>query len=216
MGRLERGLQASGGERRDREMRLWPDREPPREILRRLEELSHETEFLLQGLADQQLGRNDETNMLYNRMRELNEQMQQARQQLGQQFKGPGRQRMEFRQEVPEEKLQNMEELGERVRQIELELYELSGGSPERVLMLAKQLHEIRMRIKQNEREPDLQRELGAMRQDRLRELQDRAHKLENKLQVITDNHPEAQKLRMQLDKIHQQMERIERKRWWI
>ena len=209
MARIEREFSRAERDRPDREMRPIQDRGPRQEILRRLEELGHETEMVLQRLAEQRIGGNEHTDILHRQLQQLNEQMQQVRQQLGLQFEGPGRQRMEFRQEIPDEKLKHMEGLGERARQIEQELYVLSSGSPDRVLWLAKQLHEIRMKIEQNERESDSLREQQTMHQ---RELREQAQQLEKRLQELGDGHPEeSQELRMHLEQLHQQMERIER-----
>ena len=208
MARLEREFHGLEGGRRDREMQPWNAYEPRNEILRRLEELGHETELVLQRLVEQQIGGTEETDILHRQLRQLNEQMQQVRQQLGLQFEGPDRQRMEFRQEIPGEKLKHMEGLGERARQIEQELYVLSSGSPDRILWLARQLHEIRMKIEQNERESDSPGERQIIHQH---ELQEHAKELESRLQGLTDNHPEAQELRIQLDQIHQQMQRSRR-----
>lgn len=212
MASLEQELRGLQGERRDREMRPWPGRAPRQEILRRLEELGHETEMVLQRLAEQNYSRNDETNMLFKRMRELNEQMQQVRQQLGQQLDGPGRQRREFRREGrPEEKILHMEELREKARQIELELEELGGENPERADKLHAELREIHEAIAQIERDVSESPEKGDMRQMRQRELQEHARELERRLQELGDGHPEeAQEIRMQLDQIHQQIETIE------
>jgi beta-lactamase regulating signal transducer with metallopeptidase domain len=212
MGRLERELRGFEDQRPDREMRLRQDREPRREILRRLEELGHETEMVLQKLAEQNIGRNDETNMLYGRMQELNEQMQQVRQQLGRQLAGPGRQGMELRREVPEERILQMEELREKARQIEHELEELGDRNPERAKRLHVELREIHEAIAQIERDVSMSRERGDMRQERLRRLRKHADELEFRLQEIGDLNPEkAQEIQMQLDQIHQQMERVER-----
>ena len=213
MARLERELRELEGERRDREMRPGLDRAPRQEILRRLEELGHETEMVLQRLAEQNFGRNDETNMLYGRMRELNQQMQQVRQQLGQQLEGPDRQRREFRREGrPEEKILHMEELREKARQIELEIKELGDENPERADKLHAELREIHEAIAQIERDVNMSRERGAMRQMRQRELQKQAQMLERRLQELGDDHPdETQELRMQLDQVHQQMQRSRR-----
>ena len=206
MADLERELQELEGHRRQREMRPWNVHEPRNEILLRLEELSHETELLLQGLVEQNPGRNDETNMLYNRMRELNEQMRQVRQQLGRQFAGPGPQRRGFRRDVrPEGMMLERDELRERARQIELELEELGDRNPERAERLHAELREIHEAMAQIERELGSSRVRGAMR-----DLQEQARRLERRLRELGDNHPDqAHELRMQLDQIHQQMERI-------
>jgi len=226
MANLERELHELEDQRRQREMRPWPDRAPRQEILRRLEELGHETELVLQNLADQRIGRNEEANMLYGRMRELNEQMQQVRQQLGRQLESPGRQRREFRREAVSRassprfeggtpstlKILHMEELREKARQIELELQELGDENPERVDKLHAELREIHEAIAQIERDVSMSREPGEMREMRQRELQEQAQMLERRLQELRDDNPdEAQELRMQLDQIHGQMERIER-----
>jgi beta-lactamase regulating signal transducer with metallopeptidase domain/chromosome segregation ATPase len=226
---IERELQGLEGELRSREMRPGAGQEPRREILRRLEELGHETELVLQSLADQRISRSEETNVLYGRMRELNEQMQQVRQQLGRQLEGPGRQRPELenlerergrrrpvrelrREEHPEAIMQEREELKEKARQIEAELEQLGGENPERAEKLHAELREIHEAIAQIEREPGSSRERVAERQVRLRELQEQARELERRLQELGDSHPEeAQELRMQLDQIHGQIERIER-----
>lgn len=207
---VERQLQELEGELRGREMRPGADQEPRREMLRRLEELGHETEMVLQALAGQDFGRNEEAGMLYGKMRELNEQMQQIRQQFGRQFESPGRQRPEYRRVAPpEEKMLQLEELGEKARQIERELEELGDENPERAEKLHAELREIHEAIAQIERDLDTSRGRGGMYQ---RGLQEHAHELERRLQEIGDAHPdEAQELRMQLDQIHQQMERIER-----
>jgi beta-lactamase regulating signal transducer with metallopeptidase domain len=210
--RIEREFRRVERNWRDREMRPMQDRAPRQEILRRLEELGHETEMVLQALAEQNIGRNEETSMLYGRMRELNEQMQQVRQQLGQQLAGSDRQRPEFRREVPGEKILRMEELGEKARQIELELKGLGDENPERVEKLHAELREIHEVIAQIERDVNASRERGEMREVRRRELQEHAQELEHRLQEIGDSHPEqARELRMQLDKIHRQIERTER-----
>lgn len=213
MAPVEQGLRELEGDRHGRQMRPRQDREPRSEILRRLEELGHETEMVLQRVAEQNFGRNEETNMLYGRMRELNEQMQQIRQQLGQQLEGPGRQRMELRREERhEEKMMHMEELREKARQIEFELQELGDRNPERADNLHAELRDINEAIAQMERDVSTSRERGAMRQERQRELQKQAQMLEHRLQELGDGHPEeAQELRMNLDQIHRQMERIER-----
>ena len=213
MAHLERELHEIEGERRQREeMRPRPDRAPRHEVLRRLEELGHETEMVLQRLSEQNFGRNDETNMLYGRMRELNEQMQQIRQQLGRQLEDPDRQRMEFRREVPEEKILHMEELREKARQIERELEELGDENPERAERLHAELREIHEEIAQRERELASLREEGEMPRMRLRKLRKHARELEFRLQEIGDLNPEeAQEVRMQLDQIHRQIQEIER-----
>ena len=204
--RVERELRGLEGQRRDREMRPRQDRAPRQEILHQLEELSRETEFLLQGLADQRFGRNDETNMLYNRMRELNEQMRQVRQQLGRQLEGSARQRMGLRREErSEQKLQRMEELREKARRIELELRELGDRNPEKTERLHAELREIHEAVAQ------IERELGSSRvRVAMPDLQEQARRLERRLQELGDNNPDqAHELRMQLDQIHQQIERI-------
>jgi beta-lactamase regulating signal transducer with metallopeptidase domain len=213
MAHLEQEFHELEGQRRDREMRPWPDQAPRQEILRRLEELGHETELVLQGLAEQNFGRNGETNMLYGRMRELNEQMQQVRQQLGRQLEGPGRQEPEFgREERSKQKLLHMEELRERARQIELELKELGDRNPERAEKLHAELREIHESIAQIERDVTPLRDRENINQSRRRELQEHARELERRLQELGDSHPEeAQGLRMQLDQIHQQMQRNQR-----
>jgi chromosome segregation ATPase len=214
MAHLERELQGLEGERREREeMRPGPDRAPRQEILRRLEELGHETELVLQRLAEQNFGRNDETNMLYGRMQELNQQMQQVGQQLGRQFEGPGRQGPEFRREGPSEgMMQQVDELRGRARQIELELKELGGENPERAEKLHAELREIHEAIAQRERELASLREEGDMPRMRLRKLRKHARELEFRLQEIGDLNPkEAQEIRMQLDQIHRQIQEIER-----
>jgi beta-lactamase regulating signal transducer with metallopeptidase domain len=233
MAPIERELQGLEGERRQRETPPWPDQEPRREILilRRLEELGRETELVLQRLAEQNFGRNEEANMLYGRMRELNELMQQVRQQLGRQLEGPGRQRPELenlererdrsrsrpvrefgRQTHPEAIILQMEKLRERARQIELELEQLGGENPERVEKLKTELRNIHELMAQTEREVSSLREREAMPEVRRRELQEQAQAIRQRLQELGDNHPEqAQELRMQLDQIHEQMERIER-----
>ena len=212
MARLERELHGLEGERREHEMRPWNVHEPRNEILRRLEELGHETELVLQNLAGQQIGRNEEANVLYDRMRELNEQMRQVRQQLGRQIEGPGRQRREFtREERPEAMMLEREELKEKARQIELEIEQLRGENPERAEKLHAKLREIHEARAQNEREHASLREQQTTRQVRQRELQEHAHQLERRLQELTDNHPEAQEFRIQLDQIHQQMQRSRR-----
>jgi len=211
LARLEQELRELEGDRRPREMRMVADQEPPREILRRLDELGGETEMVLQALAEQNIGRNEEANMLYGRMRELNEQMRQVRQQLGRQLEGSGRQGMEFRREVPEEQIQHLEELREKARQMELELEELGDRNPEKAERLHAELREIHGAIEQIERGVSMSREQGDMRKVHLRELHKHAQELEFRLQEIGDRRPEeAQELRMQLDKIHQQIERIE------
>jgi beta-lactamase regulating signal transducer with metallopeptidase domain len=211
--RVERELRGLEGQRRDREMRPRQDRAPRQEILHRLEELSRETEFLLQGLADQRFGRNDETNMLYNRLRELNEQMRQVRQQLGRQLESPGPQRREFRRdERPEGMMLEREELRERARKIELELEEIGDRNPERAERLHAELREIREAIAQIERDVSMSRERGDMRQKRLRRLRKHADELEFRFQEIGDLNPEeAQEVRMKLDQIHRQIQEIER-----
>jgi len=196
MARLELELHGLEGERQQREEML-PGQENPehrREVLRRLEELGHKTSLVLQTLTAQQLGRNEEANVLYERMLELNEQMQQVIRQLGRQLEGTDRQRPEFRpEEPPEEQILHVEELREKARQIELEIHVLGSINPERTEELYAELREIRKAIDQHE-------------------LPVLAHQLERRLQELGDNHPqEAQELRMQLDKIHQQMRRIER-----
>jgi len=226
MERLERELRELEGRRRDREMRPRQDRAPRREILRRLEELGHETEMVLQRLAEQNIGRNEEANMLYGRMRELNEQMQHVRQQLGLQLADPDLQRPELRRgvvlrtsrqrfegETPStQKIHHMEELREKARQIEHELEELGDRNPERADKLHAELREIHVAIARIERDVSMSRGQGAMREMRQRELQEHAHELERRLQELGDNHPEeAQELRMQLDQVHQQIQRIER-----
>ncbi|MBN2592395.1 MAG: hypothetical protein JXA81_02725 [Sedimentisphaerales bacterium] len=211
MERLEQELRGIEGQRPDREMRPRQDREPRREILRRLEELGRETEMVLQKLAEQNIGRNDETNMLYGRMRELNEQMQQVRRQLGQQLDGPGRQRMEFRREAPpEEQIRHVEELREKVRQTELELKELGGENPERAEKLHAELREIHEAIAKIERDaPSRGRE--NINQTHQRELRAQARRLERRLQELGDGHPDqAQELRMQLDVLQQQLRDVE------
>jgi DNA repair exonuclease SbcCD ATPase subunit len=226
MARLERELHELEGQRRDREMRPQQDREPLPEILRRLDELGGETEMVLQGLAEQNIGRNEEAKMLYARMRELNEQMQRVRRQLGRQLAAPGRQRREFRREVvprasrprfeggtpSTQKMLQMEELREKARQIQLELEQLGDRNPERAEKLHTELREIHEKIAQSERELDSSRTREAVRQRRSRELQEHVRQLEYRLQELGDRHPEeAQELRMQLDQVHQKMERIER-----
>jgi len=223
---IERELQGLEGELRNRETRPGAVQEPRREMLRRLEELGHETEIVLQGLTEQNFGRNEEANMLYGRMRELNEQMQQVRQQLGQRLEGPGRLEPEFdveqqrdrfirefrRQTIPEEKIQQLEELREKARQLERELEELGDENPDRAEKLHSELREIHEAIAQIERGVNMSREQGDMPRMHLQELREHAQQLEHRLQEIGDSHPEeTQELRMQLDKIHQQMERIER-----
>ena len=213
MAPVEREIQGLKGELHGRQMRPEADQEPRREMLRRLEELGHETEMVLQALAEQNFGRNEETNMLYGRMRELNEQMQQVRQQLGRQIEGPGRQRREFgREGRNEEKIMQMEELRERARQIELELKELGDENPDRAEKLHAELREIHDTLARVERELGSSREQGDMPRMHLRELREDAQQLEHRLQELGDGHPdEAQELRMHLDQIHQQIERIER-----
>jgi beta-lactamase regulating signal transducer with metallopeptidase domain len=229
MAPLERELRGLEGGLRDREMRPGADQEPRREILRRLEELGHETELVLQSLADQQLGRSEEANVLYGRMRELNEQMQQVRRQLGQRLEGHGRQRPELenpererdrrrpvrelrREEHPEAIMQEREELKEKARQIESELEQLGGENPERAEKLHAELRAIHDAIAQTEREVGSLREREAMPEVGRRELQEQAQKLEQRLQELGDNHPEeAEELRVQLDRIHGQMESINR-----
>jgi beta-lactamase regulating signal transducer with metallopeptidase domain len=212
MANLERELQELEGQRREREMRPRQDREPRREILRRLEELGHETEMVLQGLAEQNIGRNEEASMLYARMRELNEQMRQVRQQLGLQLEGTDHPRPEFRREATDEKILHMEELREKAHQIELELKELGDENPERAEKLHAELREIHEAIAQIEHDVNMSQEQESRREVRRRELQEHAQELEHRLQEIGDSHPEeAQELRMQLDQLHQQIERIER-----
>jgi beta-lactamase regulating signal transducer with metallopeptidase domain len=216
MAPVEREIQELEGELRGRQMRPNADQEPRREMLRRLEELGHETEMMLQALAEQNFGHNKEANMLYGRMRELNEQMKQVRQQLGRQLGGPGRQEpgfnfeqmgdrfnREFRRQAPsEEKMLQLEELRERAQQIELELKELGDENPDRAEKLRTELRAVCQEIFRIE----IEREVGR------RGLQERARELERRLQELGDGHPEeAQELRMQLDQIHQQIERIER-----
>jgi len=224
---IERELHGLEVERREREeMRPWADREPRSDILRRLEELGHETELVLQSLADQRIGRSEEATVLYRRMRELNEQMQQVRQQLGQQLEGPGRQRRELdlergrgrtvpgigREAHPDVIMLEREELRDRARQIEFELEKLRGENPERAEKLHAELRAIHEAMAQIEREVSSSREQGAMRDVRRRELQERAHELERGLQELRDDNPEeTQELRIRLDQIHQQMQRIER-----
>jgi DNA repair exonuclease SbcCD ATPase subunit len=209
---VEREIQGLEGELHGRQMHPEADREHRREMLRRLEELGHETEMVLQALAEQNFGRNEEAVASYGLMRELNEQMQQVRQQLGWQIEGPGRQRREFGREGRiEEKIMQMEELRERARQIELELKEIGDGNPERAEKLHAELREIHDTLARVERELGSSREQGNMRQMRMRELQEQAQMLEHRLQELGGNHPdEAQELRMHLDQIHQQMETIE------
>ncbi|MFC1794499.1 M56 family metallopeptidase [Planctomycetota bacterium] len=228
MARLERELHEIEDGRREPEMRPWNIHEPRNEILRKLEELGHETELVLQGLAEQRIGGNEETAILHRRMRELNEQMQQVRQQLGRQLDNPDRRRREF-DEVdlerdrdrrarefehvahPEAMMLEQRQLREKARQIEFELQRLRGENPERSEKLHAELREIHKTIAQIEREPDSPRERGAVREVHLRELQEHAHELERRLQGLGDDNPEAQELRIQLDQIHQQMQRIER-----
>jgi chromosome segregation protein len=162
-------------------------------------------------------------------MRELNQQMQQARQQLGRQLAGPGRQEPEFDLERirdrfkrnfrdsilrtrSEEQIRHMEELGEKARQIELELEELGDRNPERTERLHAELREIHGAIEQIEHDVNMSREQGDMPQMHLRELKEHAQELEHRLQELGDSHPEeAQELRMHLDQIHQQIDTIER-----
>jgi len=226
MAPIERELQGLQGEQRGREMQPWAVQEPRSDILRRLEELGHETELVLQSLADQRIGRSEEATVLYRRMRELNEQMQQVRRQLGQQLEGPGRQRRELdlergrggpvpgigREAHPDAIMLEREELRDRARQIEFELEKLRGENPERAEKLHAELRAIHEAMAQIEREVSSSREQGAMRDVRRRELQEQAHELERGLQELRDDNPEeTQELRMQLDQIHQQMQRIER-----
>lgn len=227
MARLERELHELEGQRREHEMRPWNVHEPRNEIIRRLEELNHETESLLQGLAEQRIGRNDETNMLYNRMRELNEQMRQVRQQLGRQLKDPDRPRREFdererdnsrriqqagRQVYTEAMILEQEELKEKARNIELELkelVELGDENPERVEKLHTEVREIHKKIMQIDYDAFSLRNLEMEHKVFQPGLQEHARQLEHRLQELGDSHPEeAQELRMQLDKIHQQMQR--------
>ncbi len=226
MAPIERELQGLQGEQRGREMQPWAVQEPRSDVLRRLEELGHETELVLQSLADQRIGRSEEATVLYRRMRELNEQMQQVRRQLGQQLEGPGRHRRELdlergrggpipgigREAHPDAIMLEREELRDRARQIEFELEKLRGENPERADKLHAELRAIHEAMAQIEREVSSSREQGAMRDVRRRELQERAHELERGLQELRDDNPEeTQELRMQLDQIHQQMQRIER-----
>jgi chromosome segregation ATPase len=109
-------------------------------------------------------------------------------------------------------KILHMEELREKARQIERELEELGDENPERAERLHAELREIHEAIALIERDVSMSRGQGAIREMRQRELQEHAHELESRLQELGDNHPEeAQELRMQLEQIHQQMERIER-----
>jgi len=172
MANLERELHELEGDRRQREMRPGVGQEPLPEILRRLDELGGETEMVLQRLAEQNIGRNDEANMLYMRMRELNEQMRQVRQQLGRQLTGPGRQRREFRREVPsEKKIVYMEELRkklevgrevdrrglqEHAHELERRLQEIGDSSPEEARELRMRLDQIHQRMERLEREPGI------------------------------------------------------------
>jgi len=199
MARLEREMHELEGRHREHEMHSSNVNQPGNEILRRLEELSRETEFLLQGLADQPIARNDETNMLYNRMRELNQQMRQVRQQLGRQLAGPGRQELEFRRQAHlEDKTLQMERLREKARQIELELEQLGDRDPDRAERLHAELREIHGELEKNE----LGHEMNRLR------LQEHARQLEHRLKELGDSHPEqAQELRMQLDQIHKRMQ---------
>ena len=230
MAPIERELQGLEGEQRQREARqLQGGQEPPREILRRLEELGRETELVLQSLADQQLGGNEEANVLYGRMRELNEQMQQVRRQLGQRLEGPGRQRREldvldrerersrpireFGLEAhSQEMILQMEGLRQKARQMELELEQLGGENPERAEKLHAGLRAIHDAIAQTEREIGSLRVREAMPEVSLRELQEQAQIIERRLQEFRDNNPEeTQELRVQLDQIRRQIQRIER-----
>ena len=230
MAPIERELQGLEGGQRQREARQpRGGQEPPRKILRRLEELGRETELVLQSLADQQLGRNEEANVLYGRMRELNEQMQQVRRQLGQRLEGPGRQRRELdvldrerdrsrpirefgREAHSQEMILQMEGLREKARQIESELEQLGGENPGRAEKLQAELRDIHEAIAQTERDVSSLREREAMPEVSRRELQEQAQELERRLQVLGDNHPEeAEELRVQLDRIHRQIQRIER-----
>jgi bla regulator protein BlaR1 len=203
MASVEREIQGLEGELRGREMPPWENREPRRDILRRLEELGHETELVLQSLAEQNIGRNEEANMLYGRMRELNEQMQQVRQQLGRQLAVPGRQGREFKREaLPEEIMTELGQLRERAGQIEFGLQQLGDENPERAEKLRAELRAIHEKIARIE----MEREVGR------RGLHEHARELERRLQELGDSNPEeAQELKMQLDQIHQRIERIER-----
>ena len=215
MAHLERELHELEGGRRDREMQPLVDREPRSEILRRLDELGRETELVLQKLGDQRIGRNEETNILHRRMRELNAQMQQVRQQLGRQLDNPDRRRREFdelglerdrdrrtrefeHEAHPEAMMQEQRQLREKARQIEFELERLKGENPEKAEKLHAELRAIHETIART----DIGREVGQ------RELQEQAHEFERRLQKLADNNPEAQELRIQLDQVYQQMRR--------
>lgn len=219
--RLEREPRGLEGERRQRvEVEFWQeDPEHRREVLRRLEELGRETGLVLQSLAVQQLGRNEETNVLYKRMLELNEQMQQVIRQLGRQIEGPEIQRQRFvelereadrerrireteQQVHPEAIIQEREQLKEKARQIASELEQLGGEHPERAEKLHAELRAIHDAIAQ----PEIKRE------ERRQELREQVQTIRQRLQEVPDNHPEeAEDLRVQLDHVHGQMERIER-----
>jgi hypothetical protein len=238
MARTERELRGFEGERREGERGRKPEgRQQRNEILRRLEELGHETELALRRLEEQRPDRRDDAVNLQRRMWELNEQMRQVQREFRQRLEAPdrrrpepeGRERPDIDRRV-EELMRHLEELktntGDKERVLR-ELGEQGKGETEDAHVVRGKLEEIRERMRAVKEElADVERERARMREGRGRfegepppeammrereELGEKARQIELELRELGDGHPErAQMLERQLQEIHGRMEQIE------
>lgn len=234
---LKRELRGFEVERRERETRPpWEGREQRHEILRRLEELGHETAKELEKLGAQQPGRSEEAHALHRRMWELNEQMREVRRTLSRQLQDPDRRRAELEdRERPEidrrmqELVRHLEELKMNARDKERVLHELEEqekGETEDAHVIRRKLEEIHERMHAVEKElVEVERE-RAMREDSGRlervpvpeammhereELGEKARLIELELRELGDEHPErAEKLEKDLHEIHKRIEQMD------
>ncbi len=158
---LGRQLEERGRREPQREGRERP------EIDRRIEELTRHLDELRMDSADKERalheleergrGETEDANALRRKLGEVHDQIRAAEQKLAntERERGPmreGRGRAEGGPS-PEAMAREQEKLGDRARQIELELRELGGEHPERAEQLHRELDEIHARMEKIERE---------------------------------------------------------------
>lgn len=235
MGRMEQELRGVASERREREIRQPREgEEQRREILRRLEELGHETELALGRLEERRLGSGEEADALYRHMRGLNEQMREIRRELGRQLEEPQRRRPEAEGRERPEIDRRIQELARQLEELKLnsqdkertlrELQEQGKGETDDALAIRRNLEEIHARMQAAEQElGTIERERAPAREARIRvrrepvpeamvreqeELRQRARQIERELREMGDEHPEkAEQLGAELREIRGRLE---------
>jgi len=236
---LEREFQRLGAERGENQARGRGEGvQQRREILRRLDELGHETESALRRLEEQRPGWSDEAVALHRRMRELNEQMREVRRELGRRLAEPERRRPEREDRERPESDRRIQELTRQLEELRMnsqdkeralhELAEQGKAETDDAHTIRRNLEEIHHQMQAVEQELGaIERERAPVREARMRmrrepapearmrereELAEKGRLIELELRELGGEHPErAEMLERQLHEIHIRIEQLER-----